>query len=92
MVKNKWSQDWFNLRFACWNCYSLSRNKFEYYKSLGYDALALTELHNKQNRFPRSKQWITSVYAELNEEDKSTDPDAIIVIMMSDRMRKILER
>ena len=47
MTKKQWSKDWFNLLFACWNCFSLSRNRYEFCKGLGYDVLALTELHNQ---------------------------------------------
>ena len=46
MVKNKWSKNWFNLLFACWNCFSLSNKRLQFCKTLDYDVLALTELYN----------------------------------------------
>ena len=86
----KWSRKWHNLKIATWNCYSLSRERFEFCKTLRYDVLALTELHNLQHKFPESKLWITSAIAEKHEsgpkQGKSKDPAAGVAIMLSPRM------
>ena len=87
MVGKNWSRNWFNLTFACWNCFSYSHERHKFCKSLGYDVLVLTELHNKQNKFPQSKIWVTSADAEIDKDTgKCTDSAAGVAIMLSERM------
>ena len=81
---NFWS---FYLKFATWNCWSYSNERHESCKTLGYDILALTELHNKQNNFPASKTWLPSANAPLNEQGEITDKAAGVAIMISPRLR-----
>ena len=82
-----WSRKWHNLKFACWNCWSYSNERHAFSKSLGYDVLALTELHNKQNN-PNfaSDSWIPSAQAEVDEQGKCKDPAAGVAILLSKRM------
>ena len=75
-----------NAKIAFWNPWSYSNERHEYCKSLGYDIIGLTELHNNQAK-PQfeGKRWICSELAE-EVNDKSTDPAAGVVIMLSARM------
>ena len=83
-----WSKKWHNLRFACWNCWSYSNERHAYCKSLRYDVLALTELHNKQNNSNfLSDFWVPSAQAAVDAQGKSTDPAAGVAILLSKRMR-----
>ena len=88
--QKKWSQKWRQLKITTWNCYSLSRERYDYCKKLHYDVLALTELHNLQNKIPDSKLWITSEVAEKfksgPKQGKCSDPATGVAIMLSPRM------
>ena len=53
-----WSKQWRNLKIKTWNCFSLSKERHNFCERLGYDILARTERHNRQNIFPHSKTWI----------------------------------
>ena len=80
---------WHNLRFATWNCWSYSNERHDYCKSLGYDVLVLTELHNKQNH-PNfaSDLWIPSAQTEVDEQGKCIDQAAGVAILLSKRMKR----
>ena len=61
-----------------------------YCKTLHYDVLALTELHNLQHIIPDSKLWITSaavgVHKHGPKQGKCVDPATGVTIMLSPRM------
>ena len=46
------------------------RIRHNFCKKLDYDVLALTDFHNKQNKFARSKIWITSDDMEIDNNGK----------------------
>ena len=49
--RKKWSNKYAsNIKIGTWNSWSYSNDRHEYCKSLGYDILALTELHNNQDK------------------------------------------
>ena len=88
-----WSRKWHNLRFGCWNCWSYSNERHSFCKSLGYDVLALTELHNKQNNPNFSSDlWIPSAQAEEDAQGKCTDSAAGVAILLSKRMRRHIDK
>ena len=91
--KKAWSKKWYNLRFACWNCWSYNNERHAYCKSLNYDVLALTELRNTQNN-PNftSKLWVPSAQAKIDEQGKCTDPAAGVAILLSSRMRRHIDK
>ena len=55
-------EDWWkSFSVVTWNPSILTKDRFEYCKTLGYDVLALTELWQNQSRFQtRSKRFIVS--------------------------------
>ena len=73
-----WSQLFANLTMATWNTRSMTRERFEYCKSLGYDVLAITELWRSQNKFTsRSYEFTVSATNKdkhgnlINPKDKA---------------------
>ena len=70
----------------------MSKERHDYCERLGYDILALTELHNRQNIFPHSKTWIPSDCAGNHEtgskQGKCMDPAAGVAIMLSKQMEQ----
>ena len=89
MKKNrkKWSKKFYQVKIGTWNCWSLSNERYHYCKGLGYDILGLTELHNAQAKEQfKSKQWIHSAPATMDEQGKCSDPAAGVAIMLSQRM------
>ena len=86
-----WSRKWHNLRMTCWNCWSYSNERHAFCKSLGYDVLALTELHNKQNNLNFSSDlWVPSAQAAFDKQ-KCTDSAAGVAILLSKRMRRHID-
>ena len=85
--KRKWSKLHYQAKIGCWNPWSYSFERHDYCKSLQYDILGLTELHNlqQQKRF-QDRTWICSAQAEQDKEGRSTDPAAGVAIMLSNRM------
>ena len=88
-------EGWQQFSVATWNTRSLTRERFEYAKSLGYDALALTELWRNQGKYQtRSKQFIVSTpKLKTSGPNKGTkrfpdDRAAGVGILLSDRMQK----
>jgi len=54
-------EGWCHFQIGTWNTRSLTLERFNYAKSLGYDVLALTELWRNQSKFQtRRKQFIVS--------------------------------
>ena len=52
---------WSQFKVATWNTHSLTKERFKYAKSLGYDILALTELWRHQGKYQsRSNEFIAS--------------------------------
>ena len=87
-----WSKNWHNLRLGCWNCWSLSNERYAYCKSLGYDVLALTELHNKQtNKNFNSELWVPSAQGAI-ENGKQQDSAAGVAILLSKRMWRNIDK
>ena len=84
--KIKWSKGFNNVKFVFWNPWSYSTERHEHRKSLDYDIMDLTELHNNQHK-PQfaDKHWICSDVTK-EEDDKSTDPTAGVAILLSRRM------
>ena len=88
-----WSRKWHNLRLACWNCWSLSNERFSYCKSLGYDVLSLIEFHHKQNNMNFSSEcWVSSAQGVVDVQGKYKDPAAGVAIMFSKRMKRHIEK
>ena len=85
--KRKWSKLHYQAKIGCWNPWSYSFERHDYCKSLQYDILGLTELHNlqQQKRF-QDRTWICSAQAEQDKEGRSTDPATGVAIMLSNRM------
>ena len=85
--KKKWSKKFFQSLIGVWNCWSLSNERYHYCDSLQYDILGLTELHNNQAKeLYQGRRWVCSAHAETNEQDKISDPEAGVAIMLSPRM------
>ena len=92
MRDKNWYRNWHNLIFGCWNYNSFSNERLQFCKSLGFDVLALTELHNLQNRKSfESRRLIPSAQAEeVDEQGKLLDPAAGVAILLSARMAKTM--
>ena len=80
---------------ATWNVRSLTRERFDYCRSLGYDILAVTELWRTQSKYQtRTKEFIASepkiVKQGENEgqERYPKDIEAGVDILLSPRMQK----
>ena len=46
---------------------SLSKERYDFCKRLGFDILVLTELHNRQHMIPQSELWILSAISGVFE-------------------------
>ena len=87
-------EGWDKLKFATWNCRSITFERFNFCKALGYDVLALTELWHNQNKFQTaSKQFIISEQKTIQKGPNKgkprfpNDKAAGVAIMLSNRMR-----
>ena len=49
--RRNWSNLSPNIKITTWNTRSLTRERFEYCRNLGYDVLGLTELWRGQNKY-----------------------------------------
>ena len=59
--------------------------------AMDFDALGLTELHNVQNKkLWKSKRWITSEDAEVDEDGKNLDPASGVGILLSKRFSDLV--
>ena len=90
-AKRKWSQQQPNLRIATWNPRSLTRERFNYCRSLNYDILGLTELWRTQEKYlNETKRWTCSaIHKDKNGNIKNQgDPAAGAGILLSPRMEK----
>ena len=86
-TKKNWSAKFFQILIGCWNCWSLSQERYDYCNSLQYDILGLTELHNTQAKKQyQGRRWVCSAHAETKDDGKSSDPAAGVTIMLSDRV------
>ena len=82
-MKGHWSKEWYNdLLFATWNCFSYSNERHQYCQGLGFDILALTELHGRQLEVEQSKRWVVSA------KGCSSDPASGVGILLSARMAR----
>ena len=86
---------WKRFTVATWNTRSLTKERFEYAKSLGYDVLALTELWRNQSKYQtKRKNFIVSEPILIKKgPDKGkkrfpNDRAAGVGILLSDRMEK----
>lgn len=87
-------EGWAKLLAATWNCRSLTFERFEYCKSLGYDILALTELWRKQDKFLDSTNQFIVGQAKIQKKGKDKgkprfpdDRAAGVGILLSARMQ-----
>ena len=86
-TKKNWSAKFFQILIGCWNCWSLSQERYNYCNSLQYDILGLTELHNTQAKKQyQGRRWVCSAHAETKDDGKNSDPAAGVAIMLSDRI------
>ena len=75
-----------------WNPWSYSNERqsdqrHEFCKTLKYDLLGLTELHNLQSKTQfQGRRWICSVQAGYDENGKCEDAVAGVVILLSNRI------
>ena len=89
--KKTWSKRFYQLSIGVWNCWSLSNERHKYCESLNYDILALTELHNAQEKY-EGRRWVCSASAGTDKKGKSSDPAAGVAIMLSPRIAdKVLD-
>ena len=91
--KNKWSATFNESSIGSWNCWSISNERFNCCKSLHYDILGLTEIHNKQtNELFQGQGWICRNKAKTDKEGKCSDPAAGVEIILSPRtVNKVLD-
>ena len=61
-------EGWPKFQLATWNCRSLTFERFEYCKSLGFDVLVLTELWRKQSKFQTSTNEFIVGQARVHEK------------------------
>ena len=84
--KKAWNKDCKKIQMALWNPWGMCNERWNYCKALNYDVLGLPEMHNTHNRkLWRSKYWITSEDAELNDQGKNTDSASGVAILLSKR-------
>ena len=89
--KKKWSRKHFQITIGVWNCWSLSNERHNYCESLNYDILALTELHNTQDKY-KGRRWVCSAPAGTDKNGRSNDPAAGVAITLSPRIaNKVLD-
>ena len=88
-------EGWQNFSASAWNPRSLTKERFEYAVSLGYDILALPELWRRQSEFQTStKQFIVSELIIRKKGPKKgqtlypNDRAAGVGILLSPRMQK----
>ena len=88
-------EGWAKLTFATWNTRSLTYERMQYCRDLGYDVLAITELWRNQARYQtRSKSFIASeptVIAKGPRQGEVRYPEdkaAGVGILLSDRLTK----
>ena len=84
--KNKWSTKFSQIQIGVWNCWAISNERYQYCKSLNYDILGLTELHNGQTKKHfQDRRWVCSAQAPT-QDGKSIDPAAGVAILLSNRI------
>ena len=88
-------EGWQQFQVATWNTRSLTLERFNYAKSLGYDVLALTELWRNQSKYQdSSKQFIVSkpmIIKSGPNKGKTRFPNdraAGVGILLSKRMQR----
>ena len=86
---------WKRFTVATWNTRSLTKERFEYAKSLGYDVLAITELWRNQSTYQtRRKNFIVSEPILIKKGPNKgkirfpNDRAAGVGILLSDRMEQ----
>ena len=93
--KHKWSAEFANLSMATWNTRSMTIERFDYCKRMGYDVLAVTELWRTQEKFTsRSYEFTTSAIAKDKNGNpvNDKDPAAGVGILLSPRaQQKVLD-
>ena len=63
-----WSQGHPNFRIGTWNTRSMTRERFAYCKSLGYDVLAVTEQWRTQDRFQTNDKAFIVAEARIDKD------------------------
>ena len=88
-------EGWGQFTTATWNTRSLTHERYEYCKSLGYDILAITELWRNQHKYQKSTNEFIVSEAALNQKgprkDKiryPKDSAAGVGIILSPHMQK----
>ena len=88
-------EGWQQFKVATWNTRSLTAERFQYAKQLGYDVLAITELWRKQTKYQtRRKQFIVGTPKLIEKGPKKgqkrfpNDRAAGTGILLSPRMEK----
>ena len=91
--KSQWSKRFFQTLIGVWNCWSLSNERYDYWKELQYDILALTELHDAQAKTQyQGRRWVSSAPSTEDEEGKNSNPAADVAILLSEKMEdKIID-
>ena len=74
------------MKMACWNPWGICNERLNYCKSLDFDILGLTELHNVHNKKCwQKKYWISSADADVDENGHCQDPASGVAILLSQR-------
>ena len=88
--RRDWSKRFPGLRMACWNTRSMTNERFNYCKELGYDVLAVSELWRTQEKFTsRSVEFTTSATARDKHGNLINPNDAAagVGILLSGRLQ-----
>ena len=89
--RKQWSTEHANLTMATWNTRSMTVERYEYCKNLGYDVLAVTELWRNQDKFTNhSNEFTVSATAKdkYGNLRNDKDPAAGVGIILSPRAQR----
>ena len=89
--RKEWSTNFANLSMATWNTRSMTTERYDYCRNMGYDVLAVTELWRKQDKFTnRSNEFTVSATArdKFGNLRNEKDPAAGVGIILSPRAQK----
>ena len=89
--RKQWSSEYANLTMATWNTRSMTVERYDYCKNLGFDVLAVTELWRTQDKFTTHSNEFT-VSATVRDKNgnlkNDKDPAAGVGIILSPRAQK----
>ena len=89
--KKTWSATVENLSMATWNTRSMTHERYDFCKSMGYDVLAVCELWRTQEKFTtRTNEFTISATARDKHVNlvNGNDPAAGVGILLSPRAQK----